>query len=112
METNINENISQLSRKEITIRRERLNRDKKFVQNKVIFWNEQIRNLLNFEKQIINRQRELTGLCEVCGIQKTIEELKKDRLRTLPTGEQVCVKCWKNHMNEILMKNANNLMKG
>lgn len=111
MEVNFDEDISELKYSELIKRKERFSRDKRFVSDKVIFWNKQYSMLRKFEQRLVKMIDKIRNRCELCGYEHDPKNKDEKPLKNLPTGERVCGHCYKKYLEEIRIKNYNNQMR-
>lgn len=109
METNFEEEVSELNRIELQDRKDKLARDKKFVDHKILYWNKQNQMIRHMERKIMNRSKELLEKCDICG--KKPNKETEDRLRTLPDKRLVCKPCWLKECKQIQINNYINYFK-
>jgi len=98
MESNFKEDLTILNRIELKDRLAKVRRDKKFAQHKVIYWNTIYNTIFQLECKLIQLESQLKGVCDICFIKVDDE----DKLRSLPSGEKVCKKCWNKKIDEVI----------
>ena len=112
MMENMGKDISDLNHFELEKRKKSIQQDKILIKDKINYWKEQLNRVKQYEGTIISRQYELKDICEICGINKKEKGINSDCLRTLPDNRKVCKKCWTAYTNDIMLKNANAMMRG